>query len=131
MKKTLTNKKEANAKFLDNDSPFLNTLNGQILDFINNTLDQPDIKTFTHDHYNPALHNIQANTQKEINLIISQEKETILSFITHKQSGTELYTDFITLSIENINMDNQWKTAIYNALPTHKSNTSLHTLAKN
>ena len=27
-------------------------------------------------------------------------------------------------------MDNQWKTAIYNALPTHKSNTSLSTLAK-
>ena len=130
LKKTLANKKETNAKFLDNDSPFFNILNTQILSFINTTLDQPEIKTYTHEHYNNTLHIIQGKIQEEINRIITQEKEIILSFITHKQSGTELFKNFIELSIENISMDNQWKTAIYNALPTHKSNTSIQTLAK-
>ena len=70
MKKAIPFKDDANSKFFDPEGPFILSNNKQITEFINSTLDNNDIKTFTHEHFNTSLHSIQAGIQAEINKIM-------------------------------------------------------------
>ena len=130
MIQAISEKNETNTDFFNADKVhMINLANTAFQEFTKLCDSDTELAKNSNDHYETAKKTLATELTIQIPIILHNNKEDMIPFLTMTSSNTTLNKELILLVIRGANFDNKWQMIIHESMPTSKSGTSTHTLA--
>ena len=131
MIKALTEKDDLNNNFFNKDSDSMTQLGNTAFEAFLIFCDaNPSLNKESNGHYDTGKKNLATELSSLIPEILNKSKEELTPFLTSSSRSHALNKDLNALIIRGANFDKKWLKIIHDTMPTAKSGTSTHTLAK-